>query len=76
MFGGPVLLIACSALGAVLVIAAVVGVVFLVAGVVGALVEVAAELGRPAREGAPDGPVVDSGEAIFVSPREVVPMIA
>ncbi len=50
-----------SALGAVAMVAAVVGVVFFAAGCVGALVEAAAEFGGPAREGAPDGLVVDAG---------------
>ena len=47
-----------SALRAGAVVAAVVGVVFLAAGGVGALIKVTAEGGRPAREDAPDGPVV------------------
>jgi hypothetical protein len=54
------LLVSCSALGAVAVVAGVVGVVFFAASGVGALVEASTEFGRPAREGAPDGPVVDS----------------
>ena len=61
------MLIAASALGAVAVVAGVVGVVFFATGCVGALVEAAAEFGRPAREDAPDGPVVDSVYAGRVS---------
>ena len=60
MFGGSEVLIAGSAPGAVAVVAGVVGVVFFATGGGGALVETPAEFGRPAREGAPDGPVVDS----------------
>ena len=61
LFGGPLLLVSCSALGAVAVVAGVVGVVFFATGGVGALVETAAEFGSPTREDAPDCPVVDSG---------------
>ena len=61
LVGGPLLLVTGSALGAVAVVAGVVGVVFFAAGGVGALVEAAPEFGRPAREDAPDRPVVDSG---------------
>ena len=61
MFGGPLLLVSCSTLGAVAVVAGVVGVVFFATGGGGTLVEASAEFGRPAREGAPDCPVVDSG---------------
>lgn len=50
-----------SALGAVPMVAAVVGVVFFCAGGVAALIDPPAKFGRPAREGAPDGPVVDAG---------------
>ena len=49
-----------SALRTGAVVAAVVGVVFLAAGGVGASVKVTAEGGSPAREDAPDGPVVGS----------------
>jgi hypothetical protein len=61
LFGTPLLLAAGSALGAVAVVAGVVGVVFFTAGCVGALVETATEFGSPAREDAPDRPVVTSG---------------
>lgn len=61
------MLVTGSALGAVAVVAGVVGVVFLTTGGVGALIEAAAEFGRPAREDAPDRPVVDSGQAGRVS---------
>ena len=60
LFDGPLLLVSCSALGAVTVVTAVVGVVFFSAGGVGALVEAAAELGGPARENAPDGLIMDA----------------
>lgn len=55
------MLVTGSALGAVAVVAAVVGVVSFCAGGVGALVEASAEFGSPAREDAPDRPVVDAG---------------
>jgi len=61
LFGGPEVLVASAALGAVAVVAGVVGVVFFATGGGGALVESATEFGRPAREGEPDCPVVDSG---------------
>ena len=59
MFGGPFLLVAGSALGAVPMVAGMVGVVFFLASL--ALIKSAAEFGRPAREDAPDGPIMVAG---------------
>lgn len=67
LFGGPLLLVTGSALGAVAMIAGVVGVVSFAAAGVAALIEPTTEFGRPAREDAPDRPVVDSGKTGRVS---------
>lgn len=75
LLGGPGLLVEGSALGAVAVVAAVVGVVAFFAGVVLALVETSAEFGRPAREDAPDGPVVGSVELAAMSTGVCCPVL-
>lgn len=62
MFGAPELLVAGSALSAVPVVTGVVGVVFFCASGAGALVEAPTKLGSPAREDAPDRPVVGAGD--------------
>jgi len=59
LLGGPLLLVARSALGAVPMVAGMVGVVFFVTSLT--LIKAAAEFGRAAREDAPHGPVVVAG---------------
>lgn len=76
MFGTPELLIEASALGAVAMVTGVVGEVVFLAGGVLALVKSAAQFGSPAREDAPDGPVVDSGELATVSSGIGMPVLS
>jgi hypothetical protein len=74
LFGGPNLLVKCTALGAGAVVATMVGVVRFLAAV--ALVESPAEGGRAAREDTPHGPVVVVGELVAVGTGVAFPMLA